>query len=162
MWAVDSCICVRVRVCVCVCVCLYPCSGAGGQNKPVMLIIHKSYCGACKNLKALFRKEAEDAASAGGAEPGSVTALAESFAMLNLGDDDEPQDEIFRPDGGYIPRVLFVTPSGTVLSQVINEGGNPKYKYYYPTMDQLAASMAKVLDMDLDQAEIEAKEKLEL
>ena len=43
-------------------------------------------------------------------------------------DDDEPGEDIYKPDGGYIPRVLFINPDGSVMDDVINEGGNAKYK----------------------------------
>ena len=30
--------------------------------------------------------------------------LSEDFVMVNLGDDEEPSDPKYKPDGGYIPR----------------------------------------------------------
>ena len=30
--------------------------------------------------------------------------MSENFVMINLGDDNEPTEEKFKPDGGYIPR----------------------------------------------------------
>ena len=46
-------------------------------------------------------------------------------------DDEEPQDDKYAPDGGYIPRVLFLDPKGEVHADVTNRNGNPKYKYFY-------------------------------
>ena len=32
--------------------------------------------------------------------------MSDSFVMINLGDDMEPSDAKFKPDGGYIPRFI--------------------------------------------------------
>ncbi|KAB0387046.1 hypothetical protein FD755_002002, partial [Muntiacus reevesi] len=51
-------------------------------------------------------------------------------------DEEEPKDEDFSPDGGYIPRILFLDPSGKVRPEIINENGNPSYKYFYISAEQ--------------------------
>lgn len=48
----------------------------------------------------------------------------------------------FKPDGGYIPRILFLTPQGEVMSEVVHAGGNPKYKYYYAEPRSIVTAMA--------------------
>ena len=101
------------------------------EGKPIMLVIHKSWCGACKALRPQFAKSE------------AIAALADGFVMVNTVDDEEPKGEMFAPDGGYIPRVLFLS-EGEVLKDVINVKGNEKYKYYYSSPDDIAASMASV------------------
>jgi len=61
--------------------------------------------------------------------------------MVNLEDDEEPAEEKFKPDGAYIPRILFLDPGSGDVMPITNEQGNPSYKYYYASEDQILASM---------------------
>lgn len=102
---------------------------AAGGSKPIMYVISASWCGACKRLKPLFSasKEIEEASS--------------NFVMVSLQDDETPGDAQFKPDGGYIPRILFADATGAVDTSLKNPGGNPKYGYFYSDASSIVSAM---------------------
>ncbi len=57
--------------------------------------------------------------------------MSKKFVMVNALDDEEPSDPLYAPDGGYIPRILFFNPQGELQDDIINVGGNERYKYFY-------------------------------
>jgi protein-disulfide reductase (glutathione) len=76
---------------------------AKAKNKPIMLILHKSWCGACKRLRPSF------------AETEQVQQLAKSFVMVSAEDDEKPhEDPTLAPDGGMRPSSLTCASSHTV------------------------------------------------
>jgi protein-disulfide reductase (glutathione) len=50
---------------------------ATSEGRPAMVLIHKTWCGACKRLKSVF-------------EHPEIETLAREFVMVNLEDDEEP------------------------------------------------------------------------
>lgn len=103
------------------------------QKKPVFMLIHKSWCGACKALKPKFTTSIE------------ILALSKKFAMINLQDDEEPSDFEYLPDGGYIPRILICDENGKVQKEFYNEAGSAQYKYYYPNIEDIIDTMKRVI-----------------
>jgi len=102
---------------------------AAESNQPIMVIIHKTWCGACKRLKGEFGASKE------------IEELSSRFVMVNLEDDEEPKKVEYTPDGGYIPRIFFLEPSGKVRSDLYNKQGNPSYKYYYADANTVLSGM---------------------
>lgn len=100
-----------------------------------MLLIHKSWCGACKALKPRFAASKE------------IEELSKDFVMVNTLDEEEPSDDKYAPDGGYIPRVLFIDQRGVVLQDIYNKDGNKQYKFYYHDPHDITASMRDCLDV---------------
>ncbi|KAL8562291.1 hypothetical protein ACOMHN_037247 [Nucella lapillus] len=116
---------------------------SSSRGKPTLLLIHKSWCGACKAFKPRF------------AESQDIQKLSQKFHMVNVEDDEEPSGTQYTPDGGYIPRVLFFDSQGQLLKDVYNKNGNAKYKYYYSSPNALVESMDTVLQQTKDQVKRE-------
>ncbi|XP_063363929.1 thioredoxin domain-containing protein 12-like isoform X1 [Cydia amplana] len=107
---------------------------ASRHKKPMMVIIHKSWCTACKNLKPKFANCPE------------IQSLSRKFVMVNLIDDEEPDNNAYAPDGTYIPRILFMSPTGKIDKEIYNEDGSSQHKFFYSRPEQIAKSMRKVLE----------------
>eukprot|EP00899_Mesostigma_viride_P007990 jgi/Mesvir1/17192/Mv07611-RA.1 len=102
-------------------------------GKPSMVVIHKSWCGACKRLGPIF------------AQSSGIKSLANKFVMINVHDDEEPQgDAKFAPDGSYIPRIIFFDYEGNMMDVNV-KASNPKFGYYYPDDQGVVSSMKKAV-----------------
>ncbi|KAI1702122.1 thioredoxin-like domain-containing protein [Ditylenchus destructor] len=106
-------------------------------DKPIFLLIHKTWCHACKALKKSMQQSNARKA---------FKRLSEHFVMVNTADDDEPFEEEYRPDGKYIPRLLFLDKNGDALLQFKNKKAEYKnYSYYYSSPADILNSMKEVL-----------------
>uniref|UniRef100_A0A0P4WF03 Thioredoxin domain-containing protein 12 n=1 Tax=Scylla olivacea TaxID=85551 RepID=A0A0P4WF03_SCYOL len=104
-------------------------------GKPLMLIIHKSWCGACKAFKPKF------------AESAAALELSKHFVMVNTMDKEEPKESKYEPDGGYIPRILFIDSKGDVRPEIYNKNGNPEYKFFYHDDKSVVESMKQAKEL---------------
>ncbi|KAJ1363065.1 hypothetical protein KIN20_022829 [Parelaphostrongylus tenuis] len=108
---------------------------AADLKKPIFFLIHKTWCGACKRLKQEF---------ASFPKISDFIALSKKFVMVNVEDDDEPEDEKYAPDGAYIPRILFLDTDGEPL-KTSNEVRYKNNKYFYPLIPQVIDGMERAL-----------------
>ena len=107
---------------------------AAQQDKPIMVLLHKTWCGACKNLRPKFANSKD------------ILRLSESFIMVNAEDNEAPSSEAeFSIDGGYIPRIVFLDSAGLVRPEFINKNRPDKYSYFYPSAPEILDSMDNVL-----------------
>ncbi|KAI6173872.1 Thioredoxin domain-containing protein [Aphelenchoides besseyi] len=88
--------------------------------------------------------------------------LSEYFVMVNTPDDEEPYEEEYRPDGKYIPRLLFLDMNGDHLVDIKNKKAEYKnYAYYYSTPADILNSMKDVLRyFDIEVPEIKRGDSL--
>mmetsp|Transcript_14495 Transcript_14495/g.20204 ORF Transcript_14495/g.20204 Transcript_14495/m.20204 type:complete len:166 (+) Transcript_14495:71-568(+) len=103
-------------------------------NKPVMVIIHKTWCGACKRLKPLVAASEE------------IEKQSENFIMVNLEDNEEPKDPAYAPDGAYIPRIVYVDTTGKVRSEILN-AEREKQRYFYHDATAVLKGMKNALEV---------------
>ena len=76
-------------------------SALSDSSRPTMIILHKSWCAACKNLKPKL------------AENLDFEELSQKFSMVNAGEDNELHNNVdLSVDGSYIPRIFFLDPQG--------------------------------------------------
>jgi protein-disulfide reductase (glutathione) len=106
-------------------------------NKPIFLLIHKTWCGACKTLKRSFETSPKRE---------ELVELSKEFVMVNTEDDEEPEHEEYSPDGRYIPRIFFLRKDGSRLD-LDNKKNFPRNAYYYPQLPDVVKAMKEALEL---------------
>lgn len=105
---------------------------AKSSGRPMMLIVHASWCARCKELKPAFADQ-------------ELIELSQRFVMVNVDQDVEPKSQRYGPDGDYVPRVVFFDPeSGTPDPSLKNERRS-RNLYFYTPQDDLVGVMKKAL-----------------
>lgn len=108
-------------------------SESATTGKPMMLVVHASWCGKCKKLKPAF----QDA---------RLVELSAKFAMVNVDQDKVPRSKSYAPDGDYVPRIVFIDPQSGNVDPSLKNPGRSRFHYFYMPQDDLAASMRRALE----------------
>lgn len=101
-------------------------------GRPLMMVVHTSWCSRCKALKPQFSQA-------------DVTRLSERFVMVNIDQDTDERVMQYGPDGTYIPRVMFFDAAGELDASIDNDR-SPKFKYFYTSSIDLVKSMHEALE----------------
>ena len=105
---------------------------AATSHRPLMLVVHASWCPRCKELKPAFGER-------------ELVELSERFVMVNVDQDAVPQSLQFGPDGTYVPRVVFVDPESGRADPDLRNDRRTRTVYYYGPRDDLVGTMKKAL-----------------
>lgn len=109
-------------------------SEAKRDQRPVMMVVHTSWCPKCRSLKEVFNDDPQ------------IERLSEQFVMVHVDQDVNPAATLYAPDGQYIPRVLFLDPNGKLDPELSNRGRPERFRYFYTPQEDLVATMREALD----------------
>jgi hypothetical protein len=106
------------------------------EQKPVCLVVYTEWCPHCANYSKVFH------------DP-KVVEKTKRFVMVRL-DQDKEKDRTgkYAPDGGYIPRTMFLAPDGALAADV--HAPRDKFLYFYDEKDP--ASVLAGMDAALAKA----------
>ncbi len=101
------------------------------DGRPIMLVVHTSWCPRCKELSKQLGND-------------ELVMLSERFAVVNLDQDNAPEAMDFSSSGTYVPRVLFLDAEGRIDESIVN-ARSPRYPYFYTSARDVIASMRSAL-----------------
>jgi thiol:disulfide interchange protein len=94
-------------------------AAAKEQKKPVCLVFYTDWCPHCQKYSGVFHDPA-------------VMEESKKFVMIRLNKDENAEVSAkYAPDGEYIPRTFFLSPSGELEADITEQ--RPNYKYFYDT-----------------------------
>jgi thiol-disulfide isomerase/thioredoxin len=104
------------------------------QQKPIVLVFYTDWCPHCHNYSRLFHAP-------------ELVRLSQQFVMIRVERDGHREISArYDVDGEYIPRTFFLTPTGSVLSELTSD--NEDYLYFLDEHDptELIALMQRALE----------------
>ena len=106
------------------------------EKKPICLIFFTPSCEHCVTYAKVF-------------EDPAVVAKAKNFVMIRLEVNDQNAELAFKyaPDGQYVPRTFFLSPSGDLWADL--HAAHPSHKYFYQddplhTLDGMDRALARL------------------
>ena len=87
------------------------------DKKPICLIVYTEWCPHCANYAKIF------------SDP-KIVEKSKSFVMIHV-DQDKEKDRAaaYAPDGGYIPRTMFLSSDGAIDADI--HAPRDSYKFFY-------------------------------
>ena len=106
---------------------------AAQEGRPLMLVVHASWCGKCKALRPAFQRS-------------ELVELSRKFVMVNADQDQTPAVLSYAPDGTYIPRVLFFDPQTGEVDPSLKNPRRDRHRYFYMVRDDIVGTMKRALE----------------
>lgn len=104
-------------------------------QRGICLVVYADWCPRCKELAPVFAEA-------------DVVALAEKLVMVRQDSDQRPAwlEERYGKFGGYVPRVFFLKPDGTVREDLTS--GHAQYPYFFTPRgsDKLKDAMRRLAE----------------
>lgn len=102
---------------------------AVAEDRTTFLLAYANWCPTCQGVAPWF------------SEPDLVAASGKLLAVKQDVDEEPPWLEAYASAGGYVPRMLFIRPDGTLDTTITS--ARTDYPYFYDDLDVLVASMNK-------------------
>jgi thioredoxin-like negative regulator of GroEL len=84
-------------------------------QKTVLIVFHATWCQVCRKFREVFKDR-------------DIVEASRDLVMILIDVDKDPDiNGAFAPDGGYVPRTVFLDPEGNVRDDL--QSSNPKYRY---------------------------------
>jgi protein-disulfide reductase (glutathione) len=84
-------------------------------GKRVLMVFHATWCQVCRKFRRVFKDR-------------SIVEVSRDLVMILIDVDKHPDvNGAFSPDGGYVPRTVFIDSDGNILHDL--QSSNPKYRY---------------------------------